>query len=61
LIPEECGLMVADPFGAALLRDGRTTPLNSNRRSALTLRFARIAAARLYRYLDPQGGRLDPM
>jgi hypothetical protein len=60
LIPEECGLMVADPFGAALLRDGRTTPLNSNRRRALTLRFARIAAARLYRYLDPQGGRLDP-
>src|SRR5262245_26329460 len=23
LIPEECGLMVADPCGAALLRDGR--------------------------------------
>ena len=51
--------MVADPFGAALLRDGRTTPLNSNRRRALTLRFARIAAARLYRCLDPEGGRLD--
>ena len=60
LIPEECGLMVADPFGAALLRDGRTTPLNSNRRRALTLRFARIAAARLYRCLDPEGVRLDP-
>src|ERR1700730_17949367 len=27
LIPEECGLMVADPFGAALLRNGRATPL----------------------------------
>jgi hypothetical protein len=61
LIPEECGLMVADPFGAALLRDGRTTPLNSTRRRVLTLRFARIAAARLYRCLDPEGGRLDPM
>jgi len=61
LIPEECGLMVADPFGAALLRDGRTTPLNSNRRRALTLRFARIAAARLHRCLDPEGGRLDAM
>jgi hypothetical protein len=59
LIPEECGLMVADPFGAALLRDGRTTPLNSNRRRALTLRFARIAAVRLYRCLDPEAGRLD--
>jgi len=59
LIPEECGLMVADPFGAAVLRDGRTTPLNPGRRRALTLRFARIAAARLHRSLDPEVGRLD--
>jgi len=59
LIPEECGLMVADPFGAAVLRDGRTTPLNPGRRRALTLRFARIAAARLYRSLDPEASRLD--
>jgi len=61
LIPKECGLMVADPFGAALLRDGRTSPLNPSRRRALTLRFARIAAARLYRCLDPEAGRLDGM
>ena len=61
LIPEECGLMVADPFGAALLRDGRTTPLNPARRRALTLRFARIGAARLYRCLDPEAGRLEGM
>jgi len=53
--------MVADPFGAALLRDGRTSPLNPSRRRALTLRFARIAAARLYRCLDPEAGRLDGM
>src|SRR6516164_6428767 len=61
LIPEECGLMVADPFGAALLRDGHTTPLNPSRRRALTLRFARIAAARLYRCLDPEAARLHGM
>ena len=54
LIPEECGLMVTDPFGAAVLRDGCTTPLNPNRRRALTLRFARIGAARLRRFLDPE-------
>ena len=59
LIPNECGLMVADPFGAALLRDGITTPLNPGRRRALTLRFARIAAARLRRCLDPDAARLD--
>jgi len=61
LIPEECGLMVADPFGAALLREGRSTPLNPGRRRALMLRFARIAAARLRRCLDPEAGRLDGM
>lgn len=58
-IPEECGLMVADSFGAALLRDGVTTQLNPGRRRALTLRFARVAAARLRRCLDPETGRLD--
>ncbi len=61
LIPEECGLMVADPFSAALLREGRSTPLNPGRRRALMLRFARIAAARLRRCLDPEAGRLDGM
>jgi hypothetical protein len=59
LIPEECGLMVADPFGAALLRDGRTTPLNAGRRRALILRFARIGTMRLRRCLDPEAARLD--
>jgi hypothetical protein len=59
LIPDECGLMVADPFGAALLREGSTRPLSPGRRRALTLRFARIAAARLRRCLDPEAGRLD--
>src|SRR5215470_4958309 len=34
LIPEDCGLMVADAFGAALLRDGTATPLSSARRRA---------------------------
>ncbi len=53
--------MVADPFGAALLRDGGATPLSAGRRRALTLRFARIAAARLRRCLDPEASRLDVM
>jgi hypothetical protein len=61
LIPEECGLMVADAFGAAVLRDGRTRPLGGTRRRAMTLRFARIAALRLRRSLDPETGRPNPM
>ena len=59
LIPEECGLVVADPFGAVLLRDGRMTPLSPGRRRALTLRFARLAAARLRRHLDPETHHLE--
>src|ERR1700719_4696547 len=52
LIPEECGLIVADAFGAALLRHGVATPLAAARRRALTLRFALAAAMRLRRQLD---------
>ena len=59
VIPEECGLMVADPFGAALLRDGCTIPLKAGRRRAVTLRFARIGTMRLRRCLDPEAARLD--
>jgi hypothetical protein len=61
LIPEECGLMVADSFTAAVLRDGNTTKLDASRRRALTMRFARIAATRLRRLLDPEAGRLGGM
>ncbi|HEY2539082.1 MAG TPA: MmcB family DNA repair protein [Stellaceae bacterium] len=57
LIPDDCGLMVADAFGAAVLRDGQTISLAAARRRALTLRFARIAAARLRRSLDPEAAR----
>lgn len=57
LIPEQCGLMVADPFGAALVRDGVAIALSPARRRALTLRFARIAATRLRRSIDPEMGR----
>jgi hypothetical protein len=53
LVPEDCGLIVADPFGAAVLRDGLHQALAPARRRALTLRFARIAAARLARLVDP--------
>ena len=54
LIPEDCGLIVADGFGAAILRHGTTAALPPARRKAVTLRFAQIAAARLQRLLDPE-------
>jgi hypothetical protein len=59
LIPEECGLIVADAFAASLIRDGSPNALAPGRRRALTLRFALAAAARLRRHLDPQAGLAD--
>ena len=58
LIPDECGLMLADAFGAAILRDAPAQRLDAARRRALHLRFARTAAARLLRLTDPSAG--DP-
>lgn len=53
LIPEECGLMQADGFGAAILREPGEERLIAARRRALHLRFARLAAVRLQRLVDP--------
>lgn len=61
LIPEDCGVMVADAFGAAVLREARPRPIAAGRRRALTLRFARVAATRLRRALDPETARFDTM
>jgi hypothetical protein len=52
LIPEECGLILADPFGAAFLREAPAEPPAARRRAVL-LRFARLGAGRLRRTLDP--------
>ena len=46
ILPEEPGLMVADGFGGAVLREAPAAPLAGARRKALTLAFARLAALR---------------
>ena len=53
LIPLECGLIKADGFGAAILREGEALTLSPARRRAVQLRFARLGAARLQRLIDP--------
>lgn len=53
LIPEDCGLMVADSFGAAVLREAPESRLAPARRKALVLRTALVASARLHRIEDP--------
>jgi len=53
LIPEDCGLLVADPFGAAVLREAPVERLAAARRKALALRVALMACGRLHRLEDP--------
>jgi hypothetical protein len=51
--PDCCGLIVADRYDAAILREPLHRPLAGARRKAETLRFARRAARRLWGDLDP--------
>lgn len=53
MIPEACGLIVADAFGAAILREPAEHPLSGARRKAVTLRFAHSAARLLHALADP--------
>ena len=46
ILPETPGLIVADGFGGAVLREAPAAPLAGARRKALTLAFARLAALR---------------
>ena len=56
LLPDEdqCGLIVADRFGAEILRQAVPARLTAPRRKAVTLRFARTAAQRLQGLIDPR-------
>ena len=53
LLPADCGLIVADAYGGAILREANEGSMNASRRKALTLRFARAAGHRLMRATDP--------
>ncbi|HTX49546.1 MAG TPA: DNA repair putative endonuclease MmcB [Caulobacteraceae bacterium] len=46
VLPDEPGLIVADNFGGAVLREPSVSPLAGARRKALTVAFARLAAIR---------------
>jgi len=47
LLPEDQGLIIADPYHAEILRPAQDFKLNAARRKNVTLRFARQAAERL--------------
>jgi hypothetical protein len=49
VLPDEPGLIVADGFGGAVVREATPTTLAPARRKALTLAFARLGAMRTLR------------
>ena len=55
-LPGAAGLIVADRYDAAILRDALHRPLAPARRKAELLRFARRAARRLSAQIDPTLG-----
>jgi hypothetical protein len=57
VLPEAHGLIVADRYGAALLREPTPHPLNAARRKALIAHLARLACHRLHG--DPEIGARD--
>ena len=52
-LPDTCGIILADGFGASVLRKSPETKLNATRRKSLMLSFARTSAVRLLAYTDP--------
>ncbi len=54
LLPEECGFMVADSYGAAIRREAPEHPISTLRRRRQLLRFALTASERLQRATDPR-------
>jgi hypothetical protein len=53
ILPDDTGLIIADAYGAEMLRDAPETKLNAARRKAIHLKFARDAARRLQSHRDP--------
>ncbi len=56
IMPTEAGLIVADRFGAEIVRETETRMVAPATRRAMMLRFALAAADRLHRMTDPTGG-----
>ena len=53
LLPTDHGLMIADGYGAEIVRPAVKRPLATARRKAQTQRIARVAALRLRAVADP--------
>ncbi len=55
ILPDDTGLMMADRFGAEIVRPAPANPpLHASRRREVTIRFAQAAANRLQGLIDPK-------
>ncbi len=54
VLPDDTGLILADAYGAEIIRMGPEGKLPPARRKSLSLKFARDAARRLHRMRDPR-------
>ena len=53
LMPQEAGLIVADQWGAEIMREASSHPLHAARRRSVVTAFAQTAAQRLHAMWDP--------
>ena len=53
LLPDDTGLIIADSYGAEIIRMAPDTPLPAARREKLVQKFARTSAQRLQALRDP--------
>ncbi|MCB1379416.1 MAG: MmcB family DNA repair protein [Alphaproteobacteria bacterium] len=53
IMPSEAGLIIADNWGADIIRSPAAATMHASRRKAVTLAFARAAALRLHGLYDP--------
>jgi len=56
IFPEDAGLILADSFGAEMLREAPEHRLPGATRKAMLVRFAQAAALRLHGLIDPGAG-----
>lgn len=61
ILPDAEGLILADAYGAEIVRPAVLRRLAPARRKAQTLSLARVAAARLRRVEDPRARALDEL
>jgi len=61
IMPQDAGLIVADGFGAEILREAPEHRLAPATRRALLMRFAHAAAHRLHGLIDPEISALGPL